>query len=115
MENLLRPKIPLQRCLAVDCGLTSRRNQRPLAVAVPPSRVTSLVGRGSAFIVRLLASVPPIYESIEIIAADFDSALPAFDGRLPEPVTSLESEVLRVRFPLHALYELRFAATPRAA
>jgi hypothetical protein len=35
-------------------GLTSRRNQRPLAVAVPLSRFTSLVGRGSAFIVRLL-------------------------------------------------------------
>ena len=37
------------------CGLTSRRSQPPLALAVPLSRFTSRVGGGSAFFVRRLA------------------------------------------------------------
>jgi len=36
----------------VTCGLTSRRSQPPLALAVPLSRFTSRVGGGSAFYVR---------------------------------------------------------------
>src|SRR5664280_1426372 len=41
------------------CGLTSRRSQPPLALAVPLSRFTSQVGGGSAFYVRHLMKWKP--------------------------------------------------------
>jgi hypothetical protein len=40
------------------CGLTSRRSQRLVAIAVPLSRFTSRVGGGSAFFVRLHERTP---------------------------------------------------------
>ena len=49
---------PLPSCRTSNLnppGLTSRRSQPPLALAVPLSRFTSRVGGGSAFYVRLLA------------------------------------------------------------
>ena len=38
--------------MGISCGLTSRRSQPPLALAVPLSRFASQVGGGSAFYVR---------------------------------------------------------------
>src|SRR5664279_5357369 len=48
-----QPLSTCRTCHLNPSGLTSRRSQPPLALAVPLSRFTSRVGGGSAFYVRM--------------------------------------------------------------
>ncbi len=53
-------------CEIRPCGLTMRRSQPPLALAVPLSRFTPRVGGGSAFFVRRLRA----YDTLEICCSE---------------------------------------------
>jgi hypothetical protein len=61
VDFILSPRRSRLLCKSTRiCGLTNRRSQRLLAIAVPLSRSTSQIRRGSAFFVRRSAT---LYES----------------------------------------------------